>query len=83
MPDGAAPRPRRIREQALVQRDQERGGFAGAGLCLARDILAREGNRQGNGLHGRGADEAGIGDAASDFGNEIKRRECELGKVCL
>ena len=39
-----APRGRRSRQQQVVQRDQERGGLAGAGLGLAGDIPTREGH---------------------------------------
>jgi len=74
---------RRIGQQSLEQRDQERGGLAGAGLRLSCNILARQRNRQSTRLHGCGADETRITDAASDFWNEIERIESELGKVCL
>ena len=79
---GAAPR-QGIGQQALKQRHQECGRFAGTRLCLARNVLAGERNRQSDRLDGCGADETCITDAAGDFGNEIERRERQLGKVCL
>src|SRR3569832_897166 len=36
----------RVREQRLIHRNQERGGLAGAGLCLAGNIAAGKGDRQ-------------------------------------
>ena len=73
-----------IRQQALIQRHQERGGLAGAGLGLAGDILAREGNRQSHRLDRvwRGRSRHRVM-PLGDFGNEIERSERELGKVCL
>ena len=76
-------RRRGILQQALEQRDQERGGLAGAGLCLACNILARERNRQSTRLYGSGADETGVAMPCATCGNEVERCEFELGKVCL
>ena len=68
----AAPRRRRVGQQPLIQRDEERGGLAGAGLRLPGDILARERNRQSACLDRGGADETRIRNAACDFRDEIE-----------
>ena len=50
----------------LVQRDQERGGLAGAGLRLAGDVAAGERERQGLRLDRRAQRESGVAYALHD-----------------
>src|SRR5213596_1050142 len=63
--DQDAGRRRRLRRGASVAQDarergdQERGGLAGPGLRLPRDVLASEGERQRGFLNGGGGDEPG------------------------
>ena len=69
--------PRRVgdgcaRQQALIQRDQERRGLAGAGLRLARDVASRERDRQRLRLDRRAAFEAGFRDAAGEGFGKIQ-----------
>ena len=52
-----------LRQQRLEQRDQERGGLAGAGLRLAGDVAAGQRERQRLRLDRRAAREAGVADA--------------------
>ncbi len=59
---------RRSGEQQVVQRDQERGGLAGAGLGLAGHIPAGEGYRKRLGLDRRAVGEAGAVDAGEQRG---------------
>ena len=80
MPDELRPGRRWIRQQPLIQGHQERGRLAGAGLGLSRDILAREGDRQGHCLNRGGPDEAGVADALGYGGNEIERSETQARK---
>ena len=56
----------RVAQQVREDRDQERGGLAGARLRLSRDIEPRERPGQCRGLDRRAAFETGVGDAAGD-----------------
>ena len=56
-------------EQRLKQRHQERGGLAGAGLCLAGDIASLQRDRQRLSLDRRAIGEAGIDDSLHQCGS--------------
>ena len=74
----ARPAARRIRlagEQALQDRQQERHRLAGARLRAGDQILAGGDSGEHRALHGRGLDEAQIGDRARQARVEIQRRE--------
>ena len=63
------PRPpggRRVAQQVGENGDQERGGLAGAGLCLTRDIESRKRLWQSGSLDRRASLEARIGDSPGD-----------------
>ena len=65
----------------LIQRDQERGGLAGAGLRLAGDVAARRAQSAGScawiGVH---RTKPASRDALGDCGNEIERIEAQARK---
>jgi hypothetical protein len=64
--------------QAAGERgDQERGGLPGAGLRLARHVLAPQGQRQGRLLDRSRAHEARIVDAAPHRLRQVERAELE------
>jgi hypothetical protein len=76
-PDGSrrAARRRRMREQRMVQGDQERGSLAGTGLRLSRDIVPGECDWQRLGLDRGAAGEAGVANALQDGRGEAEAVE--------
>ena len=70
-------------QDAGVQRDQERGGLAGAGLGLPGHVEAGERPRQGLGLDRGAALEAGVGDAACERFGQVEVRKRDVGQVCI
>ncbi len=71
------PRGGRMGEAAGERGDEERGGLPGAGLGLARDVLAAQGERQGRLLDGGRGDEARVLDAAPHRVRQLERGELE------
>ena len=75
----------RSAEQAVDDRERERGGLAGARLREAHDVASLEDERDGLGLNGRRCGVAGIGDGAEELGREHQLGEAhgrDLSLVC-
>jgi len=70
-------------EEPLTSGQHERGGLAGAGLGLARDVLAGEEQRQGLSLNRSTVFEAGGVQALQKAWVEAERREGGAGEMCL
>jgi len=63
--------------------DQERGGLAGAGLCLAGDVASGERDRQGQRLDRRTAHETRRVQAGKHPRMQIETFENDVGKRLL
>ena len=72
---------RRVAEEPGEGRDQERGRLAGAGLGLARHVLAAEGDRQRRLLDGRGRREPRGPDPLLDLGRHVELGESHRGQA--
>jgi hypothetical protein len=70
-----------MREQMLHSRHQEGGRLTGAGLRLARNILAGEGERQRLRLDGCAMREARVGEALENALVEIETVETNVGEM--
>jgi hypothetical protein len=77
---GLAVGQRRLGQQAVDHRDQERQRLAGAGLRLASDVAAGQGQRQGQRLDRRGARESGGLQAGQEARVQVERGEGDVGK---
>jgi hypothetical protein len=80
---GAPAGRRRVGHQALEQREQERGGLAGAGLGLARDVAAGQRDRQRLRLDRGAAQEAGVVDGAEQGVVETEGGEGDVREMGL
>ena len=69
----------RAAEQAVHHRHQERERLAGAGLGLARDVAAGQGDRQGQGLDRGAAGEPGGFEAGEQRRMQLERRKSDVG----
>src|SRR5690606_358371 len=74
---------RGIREQALVGRDQERGGLPGPGLRLAGDVLVFQRERQRARLDRGAIFETGIADALLQGIVEGQGVESEVAQMAV
>ena len=70
-------------QQVRIHRNQERGGLAGAGLGLSRDVEAGERARQGLGLDRGAALEAGVGDAAGERLRQVEVSKRNVAEVSV
>ena len=70
----------RFGQQAIKHRDEEGGGLARAGLCLAGDIAALKRDRQGQCLDRRAANEAGVVEAGQQARMQIETFKDDIGK---
>ena len=73
----------RVAQQVREEGDQERGGLAGAGLGLSRDVEARERPRQRLGLDRRAVLEARVGDAAGDGFRQVQSGEGKVRELLM
>ncbi len=71
---------RRLRQQPVEHRDEERGGLAGAGLRLAGDVAAGERERQRQRLDRRAAREPCGVQAGQDVGMQVETVEKDVGE---
>jgi hypothetical protein len=71
----------RIGQQPVEQRDEERGGLAGAGLRLARHVAAGEGHGQSLRLNGGAAGVAQFGNAPLQGFGDVEGFERELTEM--
>ena len=70
-------------QQTLQDHQEEGGGLAGAGLGLARDVLAGERNGQCGGLNRGTVGESGVGETFKYTQIKVKVVEPGRGQVCL
>ena len=68
--------------EALDDREAEPEGLAGAGLRLADDVLAREGEGDGLFLDGEGIDDALPGEGVDDVGRDAEVTESGQYSAC-
>ena len=74
---------RRLRQQAIHHRDEERAGLAGAGLRLAGDVAALQRERQRQRLDRRAARESGRVQAGKHVRMQIEGFEKGIGEGLL
>jgi len=70
-------------QQALKGRDEKCGRLAGAGLCLARDIMLLERERQCAGLNGRTELEARVSNAGAHGLVKLQTVESEVAQMVI
>jgi thioredoxin 1 len=74
---------RQVRQQIIEGREQERRGFAGAGLRLAGHVLPGQRQRQSFGLDRRAKFETGLAHALKQGLGQVKAGEGLAGKVVI